>query len=59
MHEFRLTPPAPFNFNATAALLSPGADEVVDVFDGHRFTRLLDINGRVRLVLVGSLGSSR
>lgn len=59
MHEFRLTPPAPFNFEATAALLSPGPDEVVDVFDGHRFTRLLDVNGRVRLVLVGSLGSSQ
>lgn len=57
MHEFRLTPPAPFNFEATAALLSPGPDEVVDVFDGHRFTRLLDVNGRVRLVLVGSLGT--
>lgn len=57
MHEFRLTPPAPFNFPATAALLSPGSDEVVDVFDGHRFTRLLDVGGRARLVLVGSLGT--
>lgn len=59
MHEFRLTPPAPFSFEATAAFLSPGADEVVDVFDGKRFTRLLDVNGRMRLALVSSLGTSQ
>jgi len=59
MHEFRLTPPAPFNFEATAAFMSPGASEVVDVFDGKRLTRLLDINGRMRLVLVSSLGTSQ
>jgi 3-methyladenine DNA glycosylase/8-oxoguanine DNA glycosylase len=56
MHEFRLTPPPPFNFEATASFLSPGADELVDVFDGKRLTRLLDVNGRMRLVLVSSLG---
>ncbi len=59
MHEFRLTPPAPFNFEASAALLSPGADEMVDVFDGKRLTRLLDINGRLRLILVSSLGNEQ
>ncbi len=59
MHEFRLTPPAPFNFEATAAFLSPGADELVDVFDGKRFTRLLDVSGRMRLVLVSSLGTQQ
>lgn len=59
MHEFRLTPPAPFSFEATAAFLSPGADEVVDVYDGKRFTRLLDVNGRMRLALVSSLGTSQ
>lgn len=57
MHEFRLTPPAPFSFETTAAFLSPGPDEVVDVFDGKRFTRLLDISGRMRLALVSSLGT--
>lgn len=57
MHEFRLTPPAPFAFEVTAGFLSPGADEVVDVFDGYRFTRLLDVSGRMRLVLVSSLGT--
>lgn len=59
MHEFRLTPPAPFAFEATAAFLSPGADEVVDVFDGKRLTRLLDVNGRMRLALVSSLGTAQ
>jgi DNA-3-methyladenine glycosylase II len=59
MHEFRLTPPPPFGFEATAAFLSPGANELVDVFDGHRLTRLLDINGRMRLVLVSSLGTEK
>jgi len=59
LHEFRLTPPPPFSFEATASLLSPGRDELVDVFDGKRLTRLLDINGRMRLVLVSSLGSEK
>ncbi len=59
MHEFRLDPPAPFNFEATAAFLSPGADEIVDVFDGKRLTRLVDVNGRMRLVLVSSLGTNQ
>lgn len=59
MHEFRLTPPPPFSFEATATFLSPGADELVDVFDGKRLTRLLDVNGRMRLVLVSSLGTEQ
>jgi len=59
MHEFPLEPPAPFSFEATASFLSPGADEVVDVYDGKRFTRLLDVNGRMRLALVSSLGTSQ
>lgn len=59
MHEFRLEPPAPFNFEATAAFLAPGADGLVDVFDGKRFTRLLDISGRLRLALVSSLGTEQ
>lgn len=57
MHEFTLSPPAPFRFEATAAFLSPGAAEVVDVFDGKRYTRLLDVSGRMRLALVSSLGN--
>ncbi len=59
MHEFRLTPPAPFGFETTAAFMSPGADELVDVFDGKRFTRLVDVSGRMRLVLVSSLGTEQ
>jgi len=59
MHEFRLTPPPPFGFEVTAAFLSPGANELVDVFDGKRLTRLLDVNGRMRLVLVSSLGTEK
>lgn len=59
MHEFRLTPPPPFGFESTASLLSPGADGLVDVFDGKRLTRLLDVNGRMRLVLIGSLGTEK
>ena len=59
MHEFRVTPPAPFRFEATAAFLSPGEAELVDVFDGKRFTRLLDIGGRMRLALVSSLGTAQ
>lgn len=57
MHEFTLSPPAPFSFEATAAFLSPGPDEVVDVYDGKRYTRLLDVSGRIRLALVSSLGT--
>ena len=59
MHEFRLAPPAPFDFETTAAFLSPGKDEVVDVFDGKRLTRLLDVNGRMRLALLSSLGTEK
>ena len=59
MHEFRLTPPAPFCFEKTAAFLSPGADDVIDVYDGKRYTRLLDLNGRLRLALVSSLGTEQ
>lgn len=59
MHEFRLTPPPPFGFESTASLLSPGREGLVDVFDGKRLTRLLDVNGRMRLVLVSSLGSEK
>lgn len=57
MHEFRINPPAPFNFEETAGLLSPGPDDLVDVFDGKRYTRLLELDGRMRLVLVSSLGA--
>jgi 3-methyladenine DNA glycosylase/8-oxoguanine DNA glycosylase len=39
--------------------LSPGRDGLVDVFDGKRLTRLLDVNGRMRLVLVSSLGTEK
>ncbi len=59
MHEFRLAPPPPFGFESTASLLSPGRDGLVEVFDGSRLTRLLDVNGRMRLVLVSSLGSEK
>jgi len=59
MHEFRLTPAAPFGFETTAMFMSPGAGELVDVFDGKRFTRLVDVNGRMRLVLVSSLGTEQ
>jgi len=59
VHEFRLTPPPPFGFESTASLLAPGSGGVVDVFDGKRLTRLLDVNGRMRLVLVSSLGSEK
>jgi len=59
VHEFRLTPPPPFGFESTASLLSPGGEGLVDVFDGKRLTRLLDVNGRMRLVLVSSLGSEK
>ena len=59
MHEFRITPPPPFGFESTASLLSPGDEGLVDVFDGKRLTRFLDVNGRMRLVLVSSLGSEK
>ncbi len=59
MHEFRLRPPPPFNFEATASFLSPRPGELVDVFDGKRYTRLLEISGRMRLALVSSLGTDK
>ena len=59
MHEFRLTPSAPFGFETTATFMSPGTGELVDVFDGKRFTRLVDVKGRMRLVLVSSLGTEQ
>ncbi len=59
MHEYRLTPTAPFSFELTAALLSPGAEDHIDVFDGKRYTRLLDLDSRMRLALVSSLGSEQ
>jgi DNA-3-methyladenine glycosylase II len=59
MHEYRLSPPSPFSFERTASLLSPGADDAIDVFDGKRYTRLLDLDGRMRLALVSSLGAEQ
>jgi DNA-3-methyladenine glycosylase II len=59
MHEFRLTPPAPYDFGKTAAFLSSGPDDVVDVFDGKRYTRLLEVHGRMRLALISSLGTQQ
>ncbi len=56
MHEYRLSPSPPFSFEQTAALLSPGPDDSIDVFDGKRYTRLLNLDGRMRLALVSSLG---
>ena len=56
MHEYRINPSSPFSFEQTAALLSPGPDDSIDVFDGKRYTRLLDLDGRMRLALVSSLG---
>lgn len=59
MHEFRVTPPAPFSFEKTASFLSSGAEDMVDVFDGKRYTRLLDLDGRLRLALVSNLGAEQ
>ena len=59
MHEYCLTPSAPFSFELTAALLSPGPDDHIDVFDGKRYTRLLELGTRMRLALVSSLGSEQ
>lgn len=59
MHEYRLSPTPPFSFELTAALLSPGASDAIDVFDGKRYTRLLDLDGRMRLALVSSLGAEQ
>ncbi len=59
MHEYRLTPTAPFSFELTASLLSPGSSDHIDVFDGKRYTRLLDLDSRMRLALVSSLGSEQ
>jgi DNA-3-methyladenine glycosylase II len=59
MHEYRLTPTPPFSFELTASLLSPGAADQIDVFDGKRYTRLLELDSRMRLALVSSLGSEQ
>ncbi len=59
MHEYRLTPTAPFSFELTASLLSPGSADHIDVFDGKRYTRLLELDSRMRLALVSSLGSEQ
>jgi len=59
MHEYRLTPSAPFSFELTASLLSPGPADHIDVFDGKRYTRLLELDSRMRLALVSSLGSEQ
>jgi len=59
MHEYRLTPKPPFSFELTASLLSPGPADHIDVFDGKRYTRLLELDSRMRLALVSSLGSEQ
>ena len=59
MHEYRLTPTPPFSFELTASLLSPGPADHIDVFDGKRYTRLLELDNRMRLALVSSLGSEQ
>lgn len=59
MYEYRIRPDPPFSFEQTAALLSPGEGESIDVFDGKRYTRLLDLDGRMRLALVSNLGAEQ
>ncbi len=59
MHEYRLTPTPPFSFELTASLLSPGPEDHIDVFDGKRYTRLLELDSRMRLALVSSMGSEQ
>lgn len=59
MHEYRLTPTPPFSFELTASLLSPGPADHIDVFDGKRYTRLLQLDSRMRLALVSSMGSEQ
>ena len=59
MHEYRLNPAPPFSFELTASLLSPGPDDLIDVFDGKRYTRLLELDSRMRLALVSSLGAEQ
>lgn len=59
MHEYRLTPSPPFSFELTSSLLSPGEADHIDVFDGKRYTRLLELDNRMRLALVSSLGSEQ
>jgi len=59
MHEYRVTPTPPFSFELTASLLSPGPADHIDVFDGKRYTRLLELDSRMRLALVSSLGSEQ
>ena len=59
MHEYRLNPTPPFSFELTASLLSPGSEDLIDVFDGKRYTRLLELDSRMRLALVSSLGAEQ
>jgi len=59
MHEYRITPSAPFSFELSSSLLSPGPTDHIDVFDGKRYTRLLELDNRMRLALVSSLGSEQ
>jgi DNA-3-methyladenine glycosylase II len=59
MHEYRLTPSPPFSFELSSSLLSPGPTDHIDVFDGKRYTRLLELDNRMRLALVSSLGSEQ
>lgn len=59
MHEYRLTPSPPFSFELSSSLLSPGLADHIDVFDGKRYTRLLELDNRMRLALVSSLGTEQ
>ena len=59
MHEYRLTPSPPFSFELSSSLLSPGPSDHIDVFDGKRYTRLLELDNRMRLALVSSLGTEQ
>jgi DNA-3-methyladenine glycosylase II len=59
MHEYRARPTPPFSFELTASLLSPGPTDQVDVFDGKRYMRLLELETSSRLALVSSLGSEQ
>ncbi|MDP6686440.1 MAG: hypothetical protein QF680_00505 [Acidobacteriota bacterium] len=59
MHEYRVKPTPPFNFELTASFLSPGPTDQVDVFDGKRYMRLLELDSSSRLALVSSLGSEQ
>mgnify|MGYP001172962609 FL=1 len=59
MHEYRVRPTPPFSFELTASFLSPGPTDQVDVFDGKRYMRLLELDSASRLALVSSLGSEQ